>query len=114
GILIEHLNGRFPTWLAPMQVRVLSFTDRNTDYAKKIVEKLGKEIPNLRVDADFDQTTVQSKVKDAEIMRIPYIIVVGDKEEKEKTIAVRVKGKIESLKTDSFIEKLKKEILERT
>lgn len=115
GILIEHLNGRFPTWLAPMQVRVLSFTDRNIDYAKKIIMKLGERIPNLRIDADFTQTTVQSKVKDAEIMRVPYIIVVGDKEEKEKTIAVRVKGnsKIESLKTDSFIEKLSKEIRNR-
>ncbi len=115
GVLIEHLNGRFPTWLAPMQVRILSFTDRNVDYAKKIVEKLGKEIPNLRIDADFRQTTIPSKVKDAEIMRIPYIIVVGDKEEKEKTIAVRVKGnsKIQSLKVDAFVEKLKKEISER-
>jgi threonyl-tRNA synthetase len=115
GILIEHYNGRFPTWLAPMQVRVLSFTDRNVDYAKKIVEKLGKEIPNLRIDADFSQTTVQSKVKDAEIMRIPYIIVVGDKEEKEKTIAVRVKGnsKIQTMKLDDFEEKLEEEIEER-
>ncbi len=115
GILIEHTNGRFPTWLAPIQVRVLSFTDRNTDYAKKVIEKLGKEIPNLRIDADFDQTTVQSKVKDAEIMRIPYIIVVGDKEEKEKTIAVRVKGnsKIQSMKLDDFEEKLEEEIEER-
>lgn len=112
GILIEHLNGRFPVWLAPVQVRVLSFTDRNIDYAKKIVEKLGKEIPNLRIDADFRQTTVPAKVKDAEIMRIPYIIVVGDKEEKEKTLAVRIKGnqKIETMKQDAFIERIKKEI----
>ena len=115
GILIEHFNGRFPTWLAPMQVRVLSFTDRNVDYAKKIIERLVKEIPNLRIDADFSQTTVPSKVKDAEIMRIPYIIVVGDKEEKEKTLAVRVKGdsKIETVKIEEFIKKIEKEIDER-
>jgi len=115
GVLIEHYNGRFPTWLAPMQVRVLSFTDRNVDYAKKVIETIGKEIPNLRIDADFSQTTIPSKVKDAEILRIPYIIVAGDKEEKEKTIAVRVKGnsKIQSLKIDSFTEKLKREIEER-
>jgi threonyl-tRNA synthetase len=115
GILIEHLNGRFPTWLAPVQVRVLSFTDRNMDYAKKIVEKLGEEIPKLRIDADFRQTSVPAKVKDAEIMRVPYIIVVGDKEEKEKTLAVRIRGnkKIETIKTEEFIKKIGKEIEER-
>jgi len=115
GILLEHLNGRLPTWLAPIQVRVLSFTDRNLDYAKKIIQKIGEEIPNVRIDADFTQTTVQSKVKDAEIMRVPYIIVVGDKEEKEKTIAVRIKGsgKIELMKIDDFVKKIKEEIEER-
>jgi len=115
GILIEHFNGRFPTWLAPIQVRVLSFTDRNSDYAKKIIEKLGNEIPNLRIDADFRQTTVPAKVKDAEIMRVPYIIVVGDKEEKEKTLAIRVRGnqKIEEMKIEEFIKRIGKEIQER-
>ncbi|MDD5012368.1 MAG: threonine--tRNA ligase [Candidatus Nanoarchaeia archaeon] len=112
GILLEHTNGRLPTWLAPFQVRVLSFTDRNVDYAKKIIEKIGNEIPNVRIDADFNQSTVQSKVKDAEIMRVPYTIVVGDKEEKEKTLAVRIRGsnKIQTIKADDFIEKVKKEI----
>jgi len=115
GVLIEHLNGRFPIWLAPVQVRVLSFTDRNMDYAKEIIKKLGSEIPNLRIDADFRQTTVPAKVKDAEIMRVPYIIVIGDREEKEKTLAVRVKGsqKIETMKTEEFIKKIGKEIAER-
>jgi threonyl-tRNA synthetase len=112
GILLEHTNGRLPTWLAPTQIRVLSFTDRNVDYAKKIIEKIGNEIPNVRVDADFRQTTVQQKVKEAEVMRVPYTIVVGDKEEKEKTLAVRVRGnnKIQTMKVDDFIEKVKKEI----
>jgi len=115
GVLIEHLNGRFPVWLAPVQVRVLSFTDRNVDYAKEVIKKLGNEIPNLRIDADFRQTTVPSKVKDAEIMRVPYIIVAGDREEKEKTLAVRIKGsqKIESMKIEEFIKKIGKEISER-
>ena len=115
GILLEHTNGRLPTWLAPMQIKVLSFTDRNVDYAKKITEKIKKEIPNVRIDEDFKQSTVQAKVKDAEIMRVPYTIVVGDKEEKEKTLAVRVRGnnKIQTIKIDDFIEKVKKEIEER-
>ncbi len=115
GILVEHYNGRFPLWLAPLQVRVLSFTDRNLNYAEKIIKELGEKIPNLRLDADFRQTTIPAKVKEAEIMRIPYIIVVGDKEEKEKTIAIRIKGdsKIQSMKLDDFIYKIKKEIEEK-
>ncbi|MEK6945211.1 MAG: threonine--tRNA ligase [Nanoarchaeota archaeon] len=114
GILLEHTNGRLPTWLAPIQTRIISFTDRNMNYAQKIVKKIGEEIPNIRLDADFRQNPVPGKVRDAEIMRIPYVIVVGDKEEKEKTVAVRTKGgKVESMKVDVFIEKLKKEISER-
>ncbi len=114
GILLEHTNGRLPTWLAPIQTRIISFTDRNMDYAQKIVKKLGEEIPNIRLDADFRQNPVPGKVRDAEMMRIPYIIVVGDKEEKEKTVAVRSKGgKVDSMKLDIFIEKLKKEIGQR-
>lgn len=115
GILIEHYNGRLPTWLAPIQVRILSFTDRNQKYAEKILKEIQNEIPNLRIESDFRQITVPSKVKDSEIMRIPYVIVIGDKEEKDKTLAVRIKGnsKIHSLKIDEFIDKLKKEIQER-
>jgi len=115
GVLIEHTNGRLPTWLAPVQLRVMNFTDRNTDYAREIIKRVGEAIPNIRMDADFTQTTVQSKVKDAEIMRVPYIIVAGDREEKERTIAVRVKGsnKIQSYKIEEFIGVLKKEIEER-
>ncbi len=115
GIYLEHTNGRLPVWLAPMQVRIISFTDRNEKYAKKVVEEIGKRIPNIRLDADFRQTTVPAKVKEAEIMRIPYIIVIGDKEEKDSSIAIREKGnsKIRSSKLDSFIEELSKEIRER-
>ena len=115
GILLEHSNGRLPTWLAPIQMRVLSFTDRNVNHSKKIIEKLGKEIPNLRIDADFRNTTMQGKVKDAELMRIPYIIVIGDKEEKENALAVRVRGdkKIQTFKVEDFIKKIKEEIEER-
>jgi threonyl-tRNA synthetase len=115
GILLEHLNGRLPTWLAPKQVRILSFTDRNIDYAKKVYEKLKKEIPGLRIDYDFSQTTVPAKVKDAEIAKIPYIIVVGDREEKENSVAVREKGdkKINAMKVDDFVKSLKKEVENR-
>ena len=115
GILLEHYNGRLPIWLAPFQVRVLSFTDRNEEYAKKIVKRLAEAIPGLRIDTDFRQTTVPAKVKDAEIMRVPYILVVGDREEKEGTLAIRAKGdkKIGTMKINDFVFMLKKEIEER-
>ncbi|MBD3247396.1 threonine--tRNA ligase [Candidatus Pacearchaeota archaeon] len=115
GILIEHFNGRFPVWLAPVQVRVLNFTDRNTKTAEKVLKKIQSEIPNVRIDSDFSNSTMSSKVKNAELMRIPYIITIGDKEEKAGTIAVRSKGKkkISSEKVDDFISKLRKEIWER-
>lgn len=69
-------------------------------------------MPNLRIDADFSSTTLSSKVKDAELMRIPYIITIGDKEEKEKTLAVRVRGnkKIKSVTMNDFVEKIDNEI----
>jgi len=112
GILLEHYNGRLPTWLLPVQVRILSFTYRNEKYGKEMIKKIAEKIPNLRIDADFRNTTVPAKVKDAELMRVPYIIVVGDKEEKEKSLAVRIRGdkKIQNFKIDKFTDKLKKEI----
>ena len=113
GILLEHYSGRLPLWLAPIQVRILNFTDRNEKYAKKIIEKLSKEIPSSRIDADFESKTVQAKVKEAELMKIPLIIVVGEKEEKENSVAVRKDGKVENIKIDKFIENLKKEIEDR-
>jgi threonyl-tRNA synthetase len=115
GVLLEHTNGRLPTWLAPVQVRILSFTDRNVKYAEKVVEKMKKDIPSLRIETDFDQKTIQAKVKDAEIMKISYIIVIGDKEEKERVLAVRKGGSnvVETLDEDEFMFDLKEEIEKR-
>jgi len=92
GVLLEHLNGALPLWLAPIQARIISFTDRNEKAAKKMLEEIKKELPHLRIDSDFASTTVNEKVRNAEIQRIPYIIVIGDKEEKSKTLAVRQRG----------------------
>src|SRR3989338_5421652 len=112
GILLEHYNGRLPTWLSPIQIRVLSFTDRNIKYAEKVMVQLAKEIPNLRIDSDFRQIPVPSKVKEAELMKVPYVIVLGDKEEKSNEVALRIKGnsKIKNEKLENFVKSLKKEI----
>jgi threonyl-tRNA synthetase len=115
GVLLEHTNGRLPTWLAPEQVRVLNFTDRNNRYAETVLKKIQNEIPNARVSSDFRSTTVPAKVKDAELMRVPYIIVVGDKEENDCKIALRTRGdkKIVVMDLDEFISELRKDITER-
>ncbi len=113
GILLEHAQGNLQTWLSPIQVRVLSFTDRNIKAAEKIIEELKKE--NLRVDTDFESTTVNEKVRNAELQKIPYIIVIGDKEEENNTIALRKRGeKVKyNIKLDKLIETLKEELNER-
>ena len=113
--ILELTQGNLKTWLSPTQIRILSFTDRNIGYAKKIIKQIGEEIQGIRIDADFTSSTVQGKVKDAELLRIPYIIVVGDREEKTEFLAVRTRGskKIENYSVEKFVEKIKKEIVER-
>jgi len=115
GILLEHTKGRLPTWLAPTQVKVLSFTNRNEKYARKIAKELEEKIPELRIDVDIRSTTIPTKVKDAEIAKVPYIVVVGDKEEKQKSVALRIRGnkKIKHVKISTFVKSLKKEIDEK-
>jgi len=112
GVLLEHLNGNLPLWLSPRQVRVINFTDRNIKAAEKLVEELRAEIPEIRVDSDFSSETVQSRIRDAELMKVNYTIVIGDKEEKAKTLAVRPRGKKPKfgIKKNTFIEDLKKEL----
>lgn len=113
GILLEHLNGNLPAWLSPAQVKILSFTDRNI----KTCERLAKELENrgIRVETDLTDNTVNSKVREAEIQRVPYIILIGDKEEKSKTLAVRKRGQKPKfgINADKFIKELKEEIENR-
>jgi threonyl-tRNA synthetase len=108
GILLEHTNGRLPLWLAPKQIRIINFTDKNN----KAVEKLEKELKELgfRVDTDLKQEPIQGKIKEAELSKIHYIIVIGDKEEKSKSLAVRNKGKVKNIKTKDFIKQIQAEV----
>jgi threonyl-tRNA synthetase len=116
GILLEHLNGNLPLWLSPTQVRIINFTDRNTKAAEKIFNQIQEEIPNLRIDLDLRSTTVNDKVRDAEMQKIPYIIVIGDKEEEAKTLAVRKRGEKKpqfGVKIDSLVKELQDKISTR-
>ena len=109
--LLEKKQGRLPTWLAPTQVKIINFTDRNILFCEKFSQELEKE--GIRIDKDFRQISVSNKIKDAELMKIPYIIVIGDKEEKEKTLAIRKRGKgkpIFGIKKEEFIKEILEEI----
>jgi len=110
GILVEHYKGAFPVWLSPIQVRVLSFTERSVKTANMVRDELSKH--GIRVEFDSRDGTIEYKVRDAEMQKIPYIVVIGDKEEKNNTLAVRKRGqkKVEfGVKMDSLI----KEILDK-
>ncbi len=110
GIILEHTNGNLPTWLAPVQVRVLSITDRNISKGKEVLERLRDE--GIRADCNFDSTTLSEKVREAEIERVPYIVVIGDKEEQKGTLAVRRMWKDDveyGVDPDKFIDELNRE-----
>ena len=112
GILIEHYSGAFPLWLSPVQVSVLSISKKHNAYAKKIVKMLSDMCYGLRVELDDRDESVGKKIREATMQKIPYQIIVGDKEMKAKKIAVRTReGKdlgVMSLK--KFVERLVMEI----
>jgi threonyl-tRNA synthetase len=104
GMLIEHYKGAFPLWLAPVQVTIISIADRHTNYAKVIAERL--RAVGVRVQVDDRPERMNSKIRDAEVQKIPYIIVVGDQELNKGTIAVRSRerGDMGSLTFDEFLD----------
>ncbi len=108
GVLLEHTNGHLPLWLSPIQIRIVNFTDRNNNSC----ENLKKELENLgfRVDIDLTSEPISGKIKQAEMEKIPYTITVGDREEKENTLAVRHKSKVISMKKSDFLKQIEKEI----
>jgi threonyl-tRNA synthetase len=113
--LLEKTQGSLATWLSPIQARVISFTDRNINSCKTAIKEIAGKIPQIRIDADFRDITVNAKIRDAEMQKIPYILVIGDKEEEKKTLAVRRRGMDPEfgVKPDNFISEIKKEIDER-
>ncbi len=114
GILIEHHAGAFPVWLAPIQAKIIPLSEKFNDYGKKIFEILEKE--NLRSELDISNETLSKKIREAELQKIPYILVVGEKEEKSETVAVRQRGKgdLGATKVKDFLAKIKNEIEQRS
>ena len=113
GVLIEHFAGAFPVWLSPEQVWILPIGSRHEEYALKVADTL--KAAGLRVIVKNENETIGKKIREGELQKIPYLLVVGDKEISSDSVAVRQrsKGDLGPMKMDKFIEKIEKEIKEK-
>lgn len=109
GILIEHFMGKFPLWLSPLQIRLISVADRHAPYAESLAEKF-KEL-NFHVDVDSTQESVSKKIRNAQLAQINYILTVGDQEMENKTVSLRTRDNVVhgEVQLDEFISKLLEE-----
>ena len=113
GVITEHFAGAFPTWLAPEQVRVMPMTDRNIPCAQEVVKQLTDK--GFRVTMDERNEKIGYKIREAQVHKIPYMIVIGDKDEEKGVISVRTRktGETTAMETGEFIEKLAYEVENR-
>ena len=109
GIITEHFAGAFPTWLAPVQVKVLPIADSQKEYACKVVENLQNQ--GFRVELDDRQEKIGYKIREAQLQKVPYMLILGEKEVTANTVGVRARkeGDIGAMPLENFIEKLKEE-----
>jgi len=114
ALIVENFAGKFPLWLSPSQVSIVTVTDRSLEFAKELENKL-KEL-NIRVELNDKQETLGKKVRDAQLAKVNYVVTIGDKETDSKTIAIRNRdGKIKfNVKTEEFLNLLKEEISTRS
>lgn len=114
GFLLEHYAGKFPVWLAPLQVKILPISDKSMEYAQTLLDSLKNA--DIRAEVDDRNEKIGKKIRDTELARVPYMLVIGEKEMQEGKVAVRRQGKgdlgVKSI--DEFIPEIKKEIKERT
>ncbi len=114
GCLIEHYAGAFPTWIAPLQVLVIPIADRHVPYAKEVNKSLAKD--GIRTRVDFRTESVSKKIRDAQMRKVPYMLVLGDEEEQSQTVALRerVAGDKGKMALSEFIKRIKKQIEDKT
>jgi len=107
GCLVEHYAGAFPLWLAPVQVILLPITDKHAEYAEELAQKFEKY--DIRVEKDLRNEKIGFKIREAQLQKIPYMIVLGDKEVESQTLGVRRRRAKETrtLDFESFLEELK-------
>jgi threonyl-tRNA synthetase len=113
GVLIEHYAGAFPLWLSPVQVAIIPISEKHNSYAKKIEEELKEN--NVRTELENENETLGKKIRAAEMQKIPYLLIVGDKEIEAKSVSIRERGKGDTGKMpiDKFIDKIKEEIINK-
>ncbi len=113
GVLIEHFAGAFPIWLAPVQAVLIPIADRHFEYAKKVAELLGKD--GMRVEVDERGERMNAKIRDAQNLKIPYMLVVGDREVEGESVSVRLRTEenLGAMSIQTFLDLAKKEITER-
>ncbi|MFH1402037.1 MAG: His/Gly/Thr/Pro-type tRNA ligase C-terminal domain-containing protein [Patescibacteria group bacterium] len=113
AFLVEHYAGKFPLWLAPVQIKILSISDKHKEYAQKIYKKLLEE--DFRVELDIDNESLGKKIRNAKMEKVPYILVIDDKELNSQNITVesRDAGNLGQFSLNDLIEKIKQEIKDK-
>ena len=112
GVMIEHYAGAFPIWLSPVQARVMTITDRHDDWARQVLDILRKE--GVRADLDLRNEKLGKKIREAQLEKIPYMLVLGDKEVAEKSVSPRTRRgeTLEAMTVEEFVELLKRQAQE--
>ena len=113
GVLIEHYAGTFPTWLAPVQVKILTISDKQKEYADELVKQFMKE--GIRAELDDREEKIGYKIREAQLQKIPYMLIIGEKEVEANAVGVRARkeGDIGQMPVKEFISKIKEEIEEK-
>lgn len=112
GIMIEHFAGSFPVWLSPLQVVVVPVSEKQNEYANSVYEKL--KASNIKVEIDSSNESLGKRIRGAKTQKVPYVIVIGDKEKDANTITVEGRTeKLENITAEDFLERLEKEIKEK-
>ncbi len=114
GVLIEHYAGAFPLWLAPVQATVVPIADRHVEYGRAVAETLKRE--DIRVEVDDRNERMNAKIRDAQLQKVPYMLVVGDKESESGTVNVRLRNgeNLGAMSVDELLARLRQEIAEKT
>ncbi len=113
GVITEHYAGAFPVWLSPVQVKVMPITDRTADYAKEVARKLDEL--GVRVETDLRNEKIGYKIREAQMQKIPYMLVVGDREAEARAVAVRTRAGVDmgAMPFEDFAAKITQEIKDR-
>jgi len=115
GVLIEHYAGAFPVWLSPIQVAIIPISERHADYGKKLSQQL--KDAGVRVHLDDRAEKMNAKIRDLTTQKIPFLLIIGDKEAEAGTVNVRVRGQQQAegtMPAEQFVERVKKLITEKS